>query len=231
MRRPFDPLLWRLLAGGALFLPLSLAAWWWLVREPLAKILGYGVSWMSQWLWPESILGVGLDRDQGMIVSLLPPLVDSAQSFFMALPLPFNRATVILPLFWGLTLATPGRGLLRRVLLGTLILLPLVYVMVLLYVQFQLALYRTHLPLMTEAPPPYFALALPDSPLWYYLWGFGRQLAVLVLPVVAPLMIWLWLHGAFLRKIILSGLLDRSTQSAVELSSSSQSIPPLEPKA
>lgn len=212
MYQPFDPLLLRLLAGGALFLPLSLAAWWWLVRVPLATWLGYGVGAISQWLWPEAILGVGLDGDKGLIISLLPPLLDSAQ-MFMALPLPFNRATVILPLFWGLTLATPGRGLLRRLLLGTLVLLPVVYVMMLLYAQFQLALYRTHLPLLTETPPANYALALPDSPMWYYLWGLGRQLAVLVLPVVAPLIVWLLLHGSFLRKIILSGLLRRGLQA------------------
>ncbi len=105
-----------------------------------------------------------------MIVSLLPPLTDSAR-MFMALPVSFNRAAVILPLFWGLTLATPGRALVRRLLLGTLLLLPVAFVMVLLYAQFQLALYRTHLPALTETPPADYALALPDSPLAYYLFG------------------------------------------------------------
>lgn len=217
MRRPLDPLL-RLLLGAALCLPLCLMAWWWLVREPLAKGLGHGVGLLSPWLWPEAVLGVGLDGDKGLLVSLLPPLTDSAQ-MFAALPLAFNRATVILPLFWGLTLATPGRALLRRLLLGTLALLPVICAMVLLYAQFQLALYRTHLPLLTETPPADFALALPDSPASYYLWGLGRQLAVLVLPVVAPLLAWLLLHRSFLRKVILGGLLQRGIRSGSRPSS------------
>lgn len=66
---------------------------------------------------------------------------------------------MILPLFWGLTLATPGQALLRRLLLGTL-LLPVAFIMVLLYAQFQLALYRTHLPALTETPPADYILAL-----------------------------------------------------------------------
>ncbi|MBK7541108.1 MAG: hypothetical protein IPP10_05195 [Candidatus Competibacteraceae bacterium] len=213
MSRRFDPLLVRLLLGGALCLPACLGLWWWLVREPLARELGHGVGLLSQWLWPESVLGVGLDRDQGLIVSLLPPLTDSAR-LFMALPLPFNRATVILPLFWGLTLATPGRGLSRRLLYGTLALLPVICIMVLLYVQFQLALYRTHLPLLTELPPPDYALALPDSPVLYQLWGLGRQLAMLVLPIVAPLLAWLLLHQPYLRGVILGALMQRATGEA-----------------
>lgn len=228
MRRPLDPLL-RLLLSAAFCLPLCLAAWWWIVREPLAKGLGHGIGLIGPWLWPEAVLGIGLDGDKGLIVSLLPPLTDSAR-MFMALPLAFNRATVILPLFWGLTLATPGRALLRRLLLGTLALLPVVYAMVLLYAQFQIALYRTHVPLLTETPPADYALALPDSPALYHLWGLGRQLAVLVLPVVAPLLAWLLLHRSFLRKVILGGLLQRGVRPADSPPSPPPSLP-LDPKA
>jgi hypothetical protein len=211
VRRPLDPLL-RLLLGVALSLPLCLALWWWLVREPLIIGLAHTVNLVSPWLWPETVLIVGLRGDLGLIVTLLPPLTGSAE-MFMALPLSFNRAVVILPLFWGLTLATPARALLRRLLLGTIFLLPVIFAMVLLYAQFQIALYRTHLPALTETPPALYALALPDSPAPYYLWGLGRQLAVLVLPVVAPLLAWLLLHRAFLRTVILGGWLQRGTRS------------------
>ena len=108
----------------------------------------------------------------------------------------------IFPLFWGLTLATPGRGLLRRLLLGTLILLPVAFAMTLVSTEFQFALYRTHLPLVSRVPPPHVMLALPDSPTAYYLWGVGRQLATLILPLVVPLMVWLGLHGGFLRRLL-----------------------------
>lgn len=221
MRLRLDPL-WRWLLGVALGLPLALGLWWAFARLPLMKFLGHGVGLVSPWLWPDAVLGIGLDQDRGLIVSLLPPLTDSA-AMFMVLLLPFNRATVILPLFWGLTLATPGRGLLRRMLFGTLILLPVAFAMVLLYVQFQITLYRTHLPLLTETPPVDYALALPDPPVLSYLWGLGRQLAVLVLPLMAPLLAWLWLHRAFLRTVVLGGWLQRGVRSMRPPSSS----PPL----
>jgi hypothetical protein len=227
MPRPLDPLV-RLALGAALGLTLSLGLWWWFVRKPLINLLVHALGLVGPWLWPETVLGIGLEGDKGLIVSLLPPLTDSAR-MFMALPLSFNRAAVILPLFWGLTLATPGRALVRRLLLGTLLLLPVAFVMVLLYAQFQLALYRTHLPALTETPPADYALALPDSPLAYYFWGLGRQMAVLVLPVVAPLLAWLGLHRPFLRTVILGGLLRRGARS----DATPPAAPPasLEPKA
>lgn len=214
MHRLRDPLL-RFLLGAVLFLPLSLALWWWFVREPLAQGLGYAVGVVSRWLWPEAVLGVGVEGDRGLIISFIQPLLDAPQ-LFMALLLPFNRSTVILALFWGLTLATPGRGLLRRLLIGTCGLLPIIFAGILLYIQFQLAIYRTHVPILTEMPPSDFALAMPDSPLLYHLWGLGRQLAVLVLPVLAPLLAWLALHRPFLQKITRGSLLNwgvRSTAS------------------
>ncbi|MDS4020581.1 MAG: exosortase H-associated membrane protein [Candidatus Competibacter sp.] len=223
MRRPLDPLL-RLLLGAALCLPLCLGLWWWLAREPLINGLAKAVNLVGPWLWPETVLDVGLRDHRGLIVALLPPLTDSARPF-VVLPLPLGRPTVILPLFWGLTLATPGRALLRRLLFGTLLLLPVVFAMILLYAQFQLALYRTHLPVLTETPPADFALALPDSPVPYYLWGLGRQLAVLVLPVVAPLLAWLLLHRSFLRAVIAGGLLQRMARSP-----RIPSPPPLDPE-
>jgi len=78
MPRPLDPLL-RLLLGAALCLPLCLGLWWWFVRKPLINLLVYALSLVGPWLWPETLLGVGLDGDKGLIVSLLPPLTDSAR--------------------------------------------------------------------------------------------------------------------------------------------------------
>jgi hypothetical protein len=94
MRRPFDPLI-RLALGAALSLPLCLGLWWWFVRGPLINLLAQGLGFVSPGLWPESVLGVGLSGDTGLLISLLPPLTDSAR-LFVALPVSFNRAAVIL---------------------------------------------------------------------------------------------------------------------------------------
>lgn len=39
-------------------------------------------------------------------------------------------------------------------------------------------------------------------------------MAVLVLPIVAPLLVWLLLHQSFLRKVIAGGLLQRLIRPA-----------------
>lgn len=208
MRRP-DPARWWL-PRTALSLALSLALWWWWLREPLIAGLAQVVGFLCAWLWPEAVLGVGRQGPLWLLISAIPPLAEPPR-LFMALPLSFNRAAVLFPLFWGLTLGTPGRGLARRLLFGTALLLPIALAMSLLLVQFQLVLYRTHLPLLTEVPPADFALAPPDGPLARSLWGLGRQLAVLVAPVAAPLLLWLGLHGAFLRRVIFGGWLQHGT--------------------
>lgn len=225
MHRLRDPLV-RLLLGAALSLPLCLGLWWWALREPLAQGFGVLLDHVSAWLWPDTIIGLRMQGSMGLLITLLSPLTDPP-GLFMTLPMPLHRASVILPLFWGLTLATPGPGLLRRLVIGSAILLPVAFVMILLYAQFELALCRTHLPLMTEKPPAVYALALPDSPVWYHLSGLGRQLAVLVLPVVAPLLTWLLLHWLFLRTVILGGWLQRAVESNPK---SSPSVP-LDPEA
>lgn len=210
-----DPL-WRWLFGAVLALPASLAIWWWWLREPLIEGLAQAFGWFGPWLWPDAVLGLGRQGDLGLLITLIPPLTEPP-SLFMALPLSFSRATVIFPLFWGLTLATPGRGLFRRLLVGTALLVPVTLLIAVLAVQFQLVLYRTHLPMLTDLPPSDFALALPDGPLVRLLSGLGRQLAVLVLPIGAPLLLWLSLHGGFLRRLVLGGLLESSEHSGRSL--------------
>lgn len=203
----------RWLLSVALSLALCLGGWWLFLRESLIEGLAKSVNFIVPWLWPDTVLSVLLQDHLGSIVTLIPPLTDPLGPL-MALPLSFNHAVVVFPLFWGLTLGTPGRARFRRLLLGTAILWLIAFAMTLLYVQFQLVLYRTHQPMLTEIPPRYYALALPDSPTATYLWGLGRQLALLVLPIAAPLLLWLALHGAFLRAVILGSLLNNGLARA-----------------
>ena len=188
--------------------------WWWLLREPASTGLAEAVGLIAPFLWPDSVLEIRIQDHQAWIIGLTPTLTDPPR-LFTVLPLRLNRALAIFPLFWGLTLATPGRGLARRFLLGTALLLPVALGMALLLVEFELALHRTHLPIFSCVPPSDFLLALPDSPAVYYLWGFGRQLAVLVLPMMAPLLVWLGLHETFWRTLLPTGAPTSHRTSAV----------------
>ena len=197
------------LPGWLLSVALSLAGcfalWWWFLRDPLVILLAQAAALVSPYLWPEAVLDIKIRDHQAWIISMVPTLSEPPQ-LFTVMPLVLSRAVAIFPLFWGLTLATPGRGLLRRLLLGTFYLLPVALVMALLTTQFQFALYRTHLPMVTLVPPPHFVMDLPDSPLVYYAWGVGRQFATLILPLVAPLLVWLSFHERFLRNFFPQGL-------------------------
>ncbi len=204
MRPPRDSV-WRWLLSAALSVAVCQALWWWSLRDPALAGLAQAVGVLSPVLWPDTVLEVRMQEHQPWIVSLIPTLTDPPR-LFTVLPLKLNRALVIFPLFWGLTLATPGKGLPRRLLLGTALLLPIALGMALLTTQFEFALYRTHLPMLSRVPPADFLLALPDTPTAYYLSGLGRQISVLVLPLVAPLLVWLGLHEAFLRTLRHAGV-------------------------
>jgi len=186
-----------------------------------AQVIGF----VSPLLWPDTVLDVGIEGDRAWIISLIPTLTIPPH-LFTTLPLRLNRAVAIFPLFWGLTLGTPGRGLARRLLFGTGLLLPIAFIMILMSTQFEFALNRTHLPMFTRMPPPYFFLSLPETPTTYYLWGVGRQLATLILPLVAPLLIWLAMHDNFVRNTLLGGLLKRRTRQGLPYAQSPRQSPP-----
>lgn len=212
MLRPRDPL-WRWFLGTLISVPACLALWWFYLREPLMAGLAWAVGAAAPLLWPETVLDLKMQGGQAWIISLVPTLTEPPR-LFTPLPLPLNRAVAVFPLFWGLTLATPGRGLARRLLLGTVYLLPIAFVMALLTTQFHFSLFRTHVPALTLMPPSHFGLVLPDSPTTFYLWGVGRQLSVLVLPIVAPLLVWLGLHGDFIRDILFARLTRRANHGS-----------------
>ena len=212
MLLPRDPV-WRWFLGTLISVPACLAVWWFYLRDPLLTGLAWAVGAAAPLLWPETVLDLKMQGGQAWLISLVPTLTDPPR-LFTPLPLPLNRAVAVFPLFWGFTLATPGRGLARRLLLGTVILLPVAFLMAVLTTQFHFSLFRTHVPALTLMPPSHFGMVLPDSPTAFYLWGVGRQLSVLVLPIVAPLLVWLGLHGDFIRNLLFARLTRRSVDVA-----------------
>ena len=212
MLLPRDPV-WRWFLGTLISVPACLAVWWFYLRDPLLTGLAWAVGAAAPLLWPETVLDLKMQGGQAWLISLVPTLTDPPR-LFTPLPLPLNRAVAVFPLFWGFTLATPGRGLARRLLLGTVILLPVAFLMAVLTTQFHFSLFRTHVPALTLMPPSHFGMVLPDSPTAFYLWGVGRQLSVLVLPIVAPLLVWLGLHGDFIRNLLFARLTGRTVLAA-----------------
>ncbi len=136
MLLPRDPV-WRWFLGTLISVPACLAVWWFYLRDPLLSGLTWAVGAAAPLLWPDTVLDLKMQGGNAWLISLVPTLTDPPR-LFTPLPVSLNRAVAVFPLFWGLTLATPGRGLARRLLLGTVVLFPVAFIMVLLTTQFHL---------------------------------------------------------------------------------------------
>ena len=189
-----------------------MALWWFLIRDPLINILSYGVDALATGLMADYIIDVVSEDDIWLITTSLST-IDNPLAL-VGIPIPATRFTVSLPLFWGLALATPAAAHLRHILLGTLILLPVVLLMILMLIQFKLGLYINHQPALTETASVNYVLALPYPDYLYHFMGVGRQLAVLILPTLAPLFVWGLLNKRFIRSVILEGLLTQLNKTS-----------------
>ncbi|HXH04674.1 MAG TPA: exosortase H-associated membrane protein [Candidatus Competibacteraceae bacterium] len=197
---PLSPIL-RLGLRALLWLPLCLALWWLWLKSWLLGLLYVGVALGVEWLLADQAYGLLAQDQVWLLLSSLMLAEDPLRPLVLMLdPL---RFTVAFPLFWGLVLATPGLARLERcvqLVWGSALLWLLVTALLLIYVQFKLALNVNQQPLMADRPSTDYLLTLPYSALVYYLLGVGRQLAVLVAPTFAPLLLWLYYNHRLLRE-------------------------------
>ena len=194
----------------ALALPGCMGFWWFFAQDPLLTLLRFLTEPVVLGLMPDKILGI-LTQDRVWLLKTSLSPIDNPMNL-LGIPIFTNRLTVSYPLLWGLILATPEPKRLRQLLLGTFSLLPVTVIMALLLIQFKLALNINHEPVLTEMPQGDYLLILPYASYQYYLMAVGRQLAMLVLPTLAPVAIWLILHREFIRAVVLEGLLSRSLE-------------------
>lgn len=198
--------------GLLVAMPAAMAVWWFFAAPYLIQGLKPLVELLMRLLWPQWGLAIEVQNTAWLVHTTLPILEQPLQSAVFLLPP--KRFTVAFALFWGLALATPGTApvtrRLRQLLWGSLAgMLPLVVLMALLYFHFELAVLINHQPSLTVQPPSYHVLALPYPAWQFHLIGVGRQLALLVLPTLGPVLVWAVLNQRFLRAVVLGGLLSR----------------------
>lgn len=204
----------RLALGILFWAPLLLAFWWygampWLIAGLRSLTEPVLVGW-----FPHELLGLQPASERVWLVKTL--LVPSENpGGFAAFQLPVARFTVSFPLFWALALATPApwRQRLFNLGIGSIGITLLVILMLVLYVQFNLALQINHQALFGEMPPTDYVYALPYSATGFYLSGVGRQLAVLVLPTFSPVVLWGLLNPSLFRFLLVEGVIQRQVQS------------------
>ncbi|WP_295541921.1 exosortase H-associated membrane protein [uncultured Thiohalocapsa sp.] len=218
IRRPAN--LRRFGLGLLVAMPAALVVWWFLAAPLLVPGMAPAFAWLLQLIWPQWGPAVEVNGNAWLVVTTLPLLEQPLQS--AAIPLGPRRFTAAFALFWGLVLATPGdlplRRRLRQLLAGSVLgILPLVLLMALLAFHFQLAVVINHQPALTVTPPSVHVLALPYPGWQFHLIGVGRQLGVLVLPTLGPVLMWAVLNRRFIRAMIFTGLLSRLPAAAGEL--------------
>ena len=110
------------------------------------------------------------------------------------------------PLLWGLLLATPGKRV-KRIVLGTLLLTAISLLGIATDLWASLAVIINHQASFIDEgvlPPP-FRVSVPPYPQWlFYLSSFARYLSILIVPMIAPVLIWMILCPRSIMRLLVS---------------------------
>lgn len=110
------------------------------------------------------------------------------------------------PLLWALLLATPGRWI-KRLLLATALLIVISLLCMAAQMSLYIAVIVNHQPSVIDqsmvAPP--FTVAANRYPMWlFYLVDLSSYLAILIVPVIAPVLVWLLLCRRAVMRLLVS---------------------------
>lgn len=152
---------------------------------------------IGQWLMPEAVRHVMLDGHLLTVVTQFVPgpggqLVPDPGALLTA---SFKVNPLIvgfgLPLFAAMTLAAPGKGKLARLVVGLILLVPVHIACVIVDV-------LAHL---VQVGGPAVLQMLDMGAAGYNALQLARRFTVLILPGVAPLIVWVALHRQFLARL------------------------------
>lgn len=183
----------RFMLGVLVFLPISFALWYLAALVHLAP-LTWATEQLLQWTFPQAVLWLKLDGStlvlasnfstnaSGVIVS--PPVSDDLLGFHLN-PLIY---TYSLPLLMALILATPSTNKWQQLGWGGLLWLPIagfsMFFSVLKVLSFEVGLA--------------FQQQQALSPWMLEMIALAYQMGTLILPMIAPLVIWMALNRKFL---------------------------------
>ena len=201
----------RFLLGLLIFMPLCMAVWWFGLRDILLLLLLQVTELITTEVLADKIIAISPSQNNVWILQTsLSPISDPSN--LLGIPISTSRFTISFPLLWGLLLATPNTDKFKQIIWGTVVLIPIAVLIALLTIQFKLALQINYQQILTEVPRGEYLLVRPYSETVYYLMAVGRQLATLVLPTLGPALVWGLFNWAFIRNLIIKGLLGRAGQ-------------------
>ncbi|MFZ1343115.1 exosortase H-associated membrane protein [Thiothrix eikelboomii] len=183
----------RFMLGVLVFLPISFALWYLAALVHLAP-LTWVTEQLLQWTFPQAVLWLKLDgstlvlasnfstNPSGVIVS--PPVSDDLMGFHLN-PLIY---TYSLPLLMALILATPATNKWQQLGWGGLLWLPIA----------GFSMFFSVLKVLSFDVGLAFQQQQALSPWMLEMIALAYQMGTLILPMIAPLVIWMALNRKFL---------------------------------
>lgn len=189
-------------------LPLS-AAWWLGGAEWALRLLRVLAGSILPHCFPQGVSEIVLQADQSWKVRTglaIQGEFPAAMAIFFVDKTILLRIVMGFPLLWALLLATPGSRL-KRIAWGTLLLGGLSLLGIGMHVWALMAVMLNHQASLIDeslVPPP-FRVSVDSYPEWlFHLSGFAHYLAVLIMPVIAPVLIWVMLCPRGVKRLVVS---------------------------
>lgn len=189
-------------------LPLS-AAWWLGGAEWALRLLRVLADSILPHCFPQGVSEIVLQADHSWKVRTGLAIKDEipvAMAIFFVDKTILLRIVMGFPLLWALLLATPGSWL-KRIAWGTLLLGVISLLGIGLNVWATMAVMFNHQASFIDGgllPPP-FRVSVAPYPEWLlHLSVFAHYLVVLIVPVIAPALIWVMLCPRGVRRLVVS---------------------------
>jgi len=192
-----------------LLVPLH-AAWWWLGLSEWAL---RGMSIVAALALPEifhhSVGAIVRQDNQSWTVITRLVIEHSEPSSLVVMEIAKQKLLHMIfgfPLLWGLLLATPGSRA-RRIAGGTLILIAISLLGIATDLWASLAVIVNHQASFIDegvVPPPFLVSTAPYPQWLFYLSSFARYLAILIVPMIAPVLIWVMLCPRHIMRLLVS---------------------------
>jgi hypothetical protein len=203
-----DPVLRWLILLILWLLPLT-AAWWLGGAEWALRLLRVLADSILPHCFPQGVSEIVLQADQSWKVRTgltIQGEFPAAMAIFFVDKTTLLRIVMGFPLLWALLLATPGSRL-KRIAWGTLLLGGVSLLGISANMWAMIAVMFNHQASLIDeslVPPP-FQVSVDPYPEWlFHLSTFAHYLAVLIVPVIAPVLIWVMLCPRGMRRLLVS---------------------------
>lgn len=193
-----------------IWLPPLFAAWWWL---GLAEGVLHGLSILAAMSLPmlfhQIVSEIVRQENQSWMVLTKLVIEHSDPSSLVVMVISKEKLLHMIfgfPFLWGLLLATQGKRV-RRIIWGTLLLIAISLIGIATDLWASLAVIINHQVSFIDegvVPPP-FQVSVPPYPEWLlHLSSFARYLSILIVPMIAPVLIWVILCPRNITRLLVS---------------------------